>query len=433
MMFAFAIHTATTRSMAPWEAPYLNGSFALHVTSGIGQVLLVEQYYGFGDMLEYFRYGVPMAETLRHDFFRFAPVLFQAFLRTGELSMPVELAPGGETTQSTSALAGFGLFFCGNSLYAVVLAIATLSYLSKVMIYRAVRDDFEKEGQKYVLIGATLLPTAAFWSSALLKEPIIMIMLGPLVLGLRWMGQGRRRGLAIPLVLASAVVVALIKPYVLMALSVAAGAFHLWSRAQAKQAVVLKPFALVTAAAIGMSGFMLGNRYLARGEGESTMSSLATQRQRGYQIEGGSNYSLGDTTEDGGNRSVMAELVLVPLALFTALFRPLLFEARNLVQLANAIEATWLLVLFVTAWRRYGFANLAARILESPVLLFCAVFTLAMAVGTGLASTNLGTLSRYRAPMTPFYFILLLCLRYGISQRRPAAAVTPPPTALARA
>jgi hypothetical protein len=44
-------------------------------------------------------------------------------------------------------------------------------------------------------------------------------------------------------------------------------------------------------------------------------------------------------------------------------------------------------------------------------MMFCATFTLALALGTGLATTNLGTLSRYRAPMMPFFFTLLLVLR----------------------
>ena len=54
-------------------------------------------------------------------------------------------------------------------------------------------------------------------------------------------------------------------------------------------------------------------------------------------------------------------------------------------------------------------------------MLFCAVFTLALALGTGLASTNMGTLSRYRAPMMPFFFVLLMVLRFEKEATRRAA------------
>ena len=116
-------------------------------------------------------------------------------------------------------------------------------------------------------------------------------------------------------------------------------------------------------------------------------------------------------------RSASTELLLAPFALLTALFRPLIFEARNAVQLASALEATVLLVLFLRSWRRTSLRQLAAYITASPTLLFCTVFTLALAVGTGLSTTNMGTLSRYRAPMMPFFFTLLLVLDAWSAER----------------
>ena len=41
-----------------------------------------------------------------------------------------------------------------------------------------------------------------------------------------------------------------------------------------------------------------------------------------------------------------------------------------------------------------------------------------MSMGVGLGSTNLGTLSRYRTPMMPFYFFLLLTVAVPRSKIR---------------
>jgi hypothetical protein len=68
---------------------------------------------------------------------------------------------------------------------------------------------------------------------------------------------------------------------------------------------------------------------------------------------------------------------------------------------------------------------------DNPVLLFCIVFVITMGVAIGLASSNLGTLSRYRMPMMPFFAALLFVLT-----AKPAtqplnarlAAVVPKPT-----
>ena len=239
-------------------------------------------------------------------------------------------------------------------------------------------------------------------------------VLGPLVLGLRWLLARHRRALAIVMVVSSATVISVIKPYVLMAMSIAAAVYYLWSRLLSRDNAALKPFAVIIASAIGFGGFLLGNRYFVKAENEDAAASFARQRQNGYGAEGGSNFSIefgpGGADPEMTNRSIAYEFALAPVAIFTALFRPMIFEARNAVQFANALEATALLVLFWQIVRRRGVKGVFKAIRSSPTLLFCAVFTLALALGTGLATTNMGTLSRYRAPMMPFFFMLLLML-----------------------
>jgi hypothetical protein len=45
---------------------------------------------------------------------------------------------------------------------------------------------------------------------------------------------------------------------------------------------------------------------------------------------------------------------------------------------------------------------------SSSPLMFCAAFTLTLGVAVGLATTNLGTLSRYRMPLVPFFVAMVL-------------------------
>lgn len=429
LMVGLGVHVALLKRHPPGEARVLNAAFALHMASGIGQVLLVKYYFGGGDMLGYFESGVPMAEAMRADFGRIFPAVVEGFFRAEELSAPVEFMPGGGSTQSMSAISIVLFFLLGNSLYAASLALSVSSYLSKVLLFRAVAEDFAVPVRPYVLMGATLLPTAAFWSCALLKEPVVMTMIGPAVLGLRWIAKGYRRGPALVMVVCSAIVISVIKPYVLMALSIAAGLFYFWSRLFSSDSAALKPFALITAIALGSSGFVLGNRFFIKADNESATASFSRQRQLGTGIEGGSNFSIdggGAPGEAPVDRGVVGELALAPLALFTALFRPLIFEARNAVQLANALEASFLLVLFLRILRDRGLGGVFKAVRSSPTLLFCAVFTLALALGTGLSSSNMGTLSRYRAPMMPFFFMLLMVLRYEKEAMRQASLLLTP-------
>jgi hypothetical protein len=121
----------------------------------------------------------------------------------------------------------------------------------------------------------------------------------------------------------------------------------------------------------------------------------------------GSNFALGDEipTTLGG------QLVYAPLALFAALFRPVIFEARNLLMLANALETTFLTLLLARIVATRDLLRVRRQIMNDPFLVFCIVFVLALGVAVGLASTNLGTLSRYRAPILPFLALTLFALQ----------------------
>ena len=81
-------------------------------------------------------------------------------------------------------------------------------------------------------------------------------------------------------------------------------------------------------------------------------------------------------------------------------------------------------VLFAQGVRLRGWRGIWTQVRASPALLFCFVLTVSLWLGTGLSSPNLGTLSRYRTPMMPFFFALLLLLRFReqTANSRPALA-----------
>jgi branched-subunit amino acid transport protein len=108
--------------------------------------------------------------------------------------------------------------------------------------------------------------------------------------------------------------------------------------------------------------------------------------------------------------TLAGQLAYAPAALLTSLFRPSIFEVRNLLMLANAVETTVLTVLFVRVLFTRNLGSVRRQIMEDPFLVFCVVFVIAFGIAVGLTSTNLGTLSRYRSPLLPFFVVLLLVL-----------------------
>jgi hypothetical protein len=408
------VHFAILKQHVRWEGQLLTLSFFAHIVSGFVQIYLYGSYYSGGDMLSYYTAGVPLSEALRSDFQGVFPLTVEAFFHV-ETQLPYDLVGGGSTgTMSIAAV--WLLYLLGDSYFAACLVVAIFSYFAKVFIYRSFRGAFQPEDQPSVLVACLLVPSAVFWTSALLKEPVMMVFLGPLFVTLRWFLEGRRLVLAAVLAAVSATGVWLLKPYVLLSFVVAAGLWVIWQRVLIQRgSVVVKPVYLVLGMSLGLGGLVAADRFLPRAEGTSLSATITNQRRASSQIEGGSNYYLEDqgTAESVGEADpgLAAQLALAPLALGTALFRPFLFEARNAVQVVNSLEMTGVIFLVVQVFRRQSISSVIGRLTASPALMFCLAFTIILALGTGLSTSNLGTLSRYRAPMMPFFVLLLLMLR----------------------
>lgn len=89
-----------------------------------------------------------------------------------------------------------------------------------------------------------------------------------------------------------------------------------------------------------------------------------------------------------------------PVALFSALFRPFVWEANGLMGWLAAIENLFLTILFL-GW------TLSRRKLPWDVLLPIFAYSAALAIFLALSTPNLGTLSRYRIGFLPFFVFAL--------------------------
>ncbi|MDP3238413.1 MAG: hypothetical protein Q8N26_36805 [Myxococcales bacterium] len=409
-----AIHAVVLRFHDREEGRVLTLSFAFHVAASIGLILIYTLYYTEGgDMISYHRFSVPIAGALRYDFESIAPEVLNLLFQR-EQHLPYEIV-GESSTGSMQATAVVLSFLLGDSIYASALLITVGSYVSKVLVYRAFRTAVPERSRRLLLLALMLSPSGVMWTSGLLKEPMVMVFIGPLVLSLRWLLEGRRLALATVMAVGAGGAISLFKPYVLIALVMASGVWIAWARViRDRGAIVLKPGYLGVSALVVFVSFAGATKFFPKLTLDSVGESMAYQRRVAGEIEGGSNFSIegpGIERDSTQNLSLASQLGLAPLALITSLFRPFLFEARKAMQLLNSLEMTWLLVLFFQAFWGSGFRRGVAFVTQQPVLMFCFAFVLVLALGTGLSTSNLGALSRYRAPMMPFFLFLLLAVR----------------------
>jgi hypothetical protein len=382
---------------------------AAHLASSVGIIVVTDLYYGGGDMISYGAIGRFFADRLRADFLDFAPdLLGVVFQQTRPFPLPG--AQVGSNTGSMQALSGFAMFFFNDSLYATCVMIAGLNFFAKVAVFRAFRRQMPDLPLRTLAIPCLLVPSAVFWSSGLLKESVAVIGLGLMVYGGTQLGLMLRPLGGSLMLLGGAVVVFLIKGYLLPPFGIGAGLWFV-SRSVQRQGrgIVLRTRHIVLGAVIAV-GLVVGTGlYLPQFSPETFADEARAAQDIGARMDATSNYSLG-----GG--SIASQL---PLAILTVFFRPALIESTSVMIALNALEMTWFTVLAWFAIVRNSPRTLLTSIISRPPVAFCFGFAITLAIGVGLTTVNLGTLSRYRMPLMPFYAVLLFVL----SQRPETANV----------
>jgi hypothetical protein len=246
-----------------------------------------------------------------------------------------------------------------------------------------------------------------FWSSGLIKEAVAVAGFGWALFGLHlWIREGRP---VVGLVLMAVGVapIWLIKPYILFPVVLAGGAWYYWARSVKRGRVRVRPIYLTIASMLGLGGIVLLSQYFPEFAPETFSDRTQELQQIGRGLRGGSNYVLGSEIPT----SLSGQLMYAPMALLASLFRPAIFEVRNLLMLVNALETMVLTLLFARIALTRNLGRVRSQILDEPFLVFCIVFVVAFGIAVGLTSANLGTLSRYRSPILPFFAIVLFVLQ----------------------
>jgi hypothetical protein len=211
----------------------------------------------------------------------------------------------------------------------------------------------------------------------------------------------------------------LIKPYILFPLALAGGSWYYWARSLKRGRVGVRPAYLAFAAVLGVGGIALLGQYFPEYAPDTFSTRTHELQQIGRGMRGGSNYVLGGEMPT----TLSGQVAYAPAALLTSLFRPSIFEVRNLLMLANAVETTALTLLFARILFTRNLGNVRRQIADNPFLVFCLVFVVAFGIAVGLVSSNLGTLSRYRSLIVPFFAVLLLVLGWPRRATSPARDV----------
>jgi len=291
------------------------------------------------------------------------------------------------TAVSTLLVSGLGLSILGTflvfNIFGQIGLLAFWGSLKKATIGKA-------SPIRALVTLIIFLPSVSFWTSALGKDALSFMAAG---LALWSSLKLSKRGL---LMTFSILLMLMVRPHMagIMILAVIA-AVLLDSKVSIVRKLVLGLFA--TSAATALIPFAL--RYAGVGELVSVevLSEYIEQRQT-YNTEGGGGVDIASMS--------------LPMQMFTYLFRPMLFEARNLFSLAAAVDNFILLLLFLLGLysllhgRKSGLG-------ESRVFMWIYVF--GSWVILAMTTANMGIALRQKWMFAPILIFLLISV---IGRRR---------------
>jgi len=377
---------------------------------------LYDFYYGYGDTFGYYT----GARETWHAFVTNPGLAWEIITKPAkDYSQAIQLIAGqmSYTGFSTSSVAMLkissvvGLLSFGSYL-PIAIWYSLLSFFGTWMIY-IVFAELYPHLYKKLAIGILFVPSVVIWTTGILKEPLCMFALGLCFYSFYNILKKSLIFSNILAFIAGSIILLSIKDYIFYSFIVGAilwsysrltGNIHSMVLRVLVKAIIILIFLISAAIFINSTDFV--NEKIA-----GTLSNAETLQNAmmiSNENSGGSSYTIssaGDLSFGGLVKSFF-------LSLNVSLFRPYIWECKNVFMLMNFLEGFVTTILVILLFFKAGVRKTFAYTTKSPVLLFSIVFSLLMAVMAGFISFNFGTLIRYKTPFLPFFFSYLISILY---------------------
>lgn len=366
----------------------------IKLTSALLRFEMVRTVYGSGDSNEYHRWAAE------------AQGAFRSF-RWGTLDVDAPIPGTGFIRLLTAAVYSV----IGVDQFGGFLVFATLSLAASMILYRAFTIGLPDGDRRLFAVFVFCWPSWIFWPSSIGKDAWMVFALSLAALGAAHVLRTFKRGyFTLFLGIAAATVV---RPHIAgMIVASVAGALlvsSVYSGSSGGRSRGLRITALVLV--LGAGVLVSGRIMTLFGIDELSADSVGATFDETVRLtsQGGSSFAA----------SPVRTPLDVPLAMLTALVRPLPHEISNGAAAIASLEGLMVLSAVALRWNRIR--HLPQLLLRHPFaaasMLYIVLFSVAFS-----AIGNFGILSRQRVQVYPFLFILL-CLPEFV--RTPASTPAP--------
>lgn len=303
-------------------------------------------------------------------------------------------------------------FFSFGSYSVINLFFSMISFSGVWRLYKFFYEQYPRL-HKQLAIAIIYLPTFAFWSGGILKDPLCTGMLGWFTYSL-YRAIIKRESVVKNLLIAliAAYVLALVKSYILASYLPFFLLYIVFAKLKAIKKMASKIILFFSIAIIGVIGIVVvaetAQEFLGALALDKLTESVKTTQENfeGISRIAESSFSLG-VEFDGSPLSLMK---IAPAAINATLFRPFLWESKKISTLISSLESMAFMLFTLYVMVKAGPFRFFRNIFSDPMIAYCFWFSILFAVFVGATTLNFGTLVRYKIPCLPFYLIALMLI-----------------------
>ncbi len=301
------------------------------------------------------------------------------------------------------------------SFQSFVLCTIILSWASFAGIWRLflMFTNVYKTISRNLAIAILFIPSVVFWGSGMLKDTVTLSASCWFIYALyfTFILKIKRFRYSI-ILLISAYVIFAIKPYILFALLPGVIIWVVYDKVVTLKKKVIKYLFIPLVYLVSF-----GTGYLVLSQiGDFDIKHLINEASIKQTDLKRVEYK-GNSFDIGSYSNVNGAISLAPEAIIAGLYRPYIWEAKNIVMFLSGIENLVYLGLTIFILSRIRFLRLLKILFDNPLILFCLSYSILFALIIGLSTSNFGALVRFKIAFLPEFLGTLVILNYYMKNK----------------
>lgn len=398
----------------------------LKILGAISLGLIYSFYYSGGDTINYHQTAMTLANLMFDNFDNFMYIYF------GKPSFSDYQLLGDNYANCYWINDEFAFFvskcytpvvlICCKSYFASAIVTASICYIGVWRMYLVFVNEFPALAEQFAW-SILFVPSVLFWGSGIMKDSITLSATGLYVYGFYWFFVKKKFKLSYLLQLALGIyLIFSIKPYIFFAIMPGSLIWFVVLRINKVKNNFIRtlfvPLFVVVGFLAGMFILKSIGSYLGGYSLEKIIKTASgSQQDLKQSYYGGNTFNIGDYEP-----TIAGLLSVSHKAIYASLFRPTIFDVRNVVMLISALENTFILVFCLYLLIRLKVYKFFGLISSHPLLLFSFVFSIFFAFSVGVSVSNFGTLVRLKIPCIPFFLSSLIILNHMLRQQEEGVA-----------